>query len=1270
MISLKSVSSCFAFTPGKTRKRIGVASVLILMLQYLPALGQQMPQQQVPPQQPQQGQTSPAPQQGQQGPGQQASPAQQGQTPSVPKSNDAISRAKAALDKTAAQAAAQKALLIDPIPAKIAQVGDQITFKVVARDPSLTPGITFTYSLSGAPQGAYIDPQTGTFSWIPSVAGNYTFYVMVSDNLDTPRTASTQIQINVKQQLLPFGYSFFTDARNLVNYRRYALMNQYIPLGVREPPQFGLQSSGQVISNMQQLQQVPGLIGALQGQQNLFNGYGTGSSAIVPQNQLQLPQGSFNGSTNPVNPFQGTIGGAGGSAQGATGAQGQQLTPLQQYMINQLNLNPTAIQGLAQGQGQFGQGQPGAGQGLGQNPGQGFGSQGQSVFPNATGNAPTPGGQGMFNQTTPALGVATVGSQPAFNPASPIPAPGIPQVNLQTGGNSYSADAMRSFVGPWDMVGYNVWIPAPERYQLGPGDLLTAHFWSPTVSGQDVDLKVDERGDISVPMTGEKVSVRGQSLNQAQDYLKRKLQNIVKNADLTLTLKSLRTMTLTVIGDAYAPGSYQVPSVATLFNALYMFGGPADTGSLRDIELRRTDGSVRVFDMYKFLVYQDTKQDVPLQPGDTIWIAPVKARVTVTGEVLRPAIYEVGPNDHLRQLIDFAGGPKPTGVTQRVSLQTVSPGVGRTLRDVDLTAAGPESNPPVFDGDIAEVFSVRSEYTNEIVVDGAVDQPGNYAYMQGVTVADIIARARGLLKEAYPIRADLFRLNPDKSTTLLRVDLQRALVRDPAANFALRPNDRLVVYDVRDVEWRGDRRITLRGAVQKPGDYYRSDNMRVLDLLLQAGGLAPDAAPKGGYLQRTNPDGTLGPVINIDFLRAAVDPNANVELMDKDVLTVQTVQEAQYIPSQTVQILGAVQTPSTYPRGTNMKLSTLIHLAGGPNPNASNEVEIQHARVPDSTPRTKVSLSAVLAGNPEADVMVQDGDLVTIPERSDIQLTTQRVILMGAVQKPGPYAINGKTDRLSGLIARAGGPAPDAYIRGVEFYRDPKHLATDAQMSVSPRVQTAFNEVAQQQYQLAIARSDVEKARFISSAGGGAPAISLPGAGGTVSQSSVTIPYQVVAQQAVTPERSLTTDDLTPAGNLNIDLPDALRHKGGIHDVVLKDGDIIVVPTTPTTVTVVGAVIVPGSVVYEPGRSVGYYVNHGAGGYAFDAAKDHILVLRYGGQVVKATGSTRVQLGDIIWVPTQVMAAKFSDKTAEVEAVSKTVTSGAILLAILRALIK
>jgi protein involved in polysaccharide export with SLBB domain len=478
------------------------------------------------------------------------------------------------------------------------------------------------------------------------------------------------------------------------------------------------------------------------------------------------------------------------------------------------------------------------------------------------------------------------------------------------------ADALRHFVGPEAMLWMNVLMPAPERYQLGPGDLLTLRYWSETLEPREVTLRIDPQGALNLPMGG-RIIARGQTLPQLEETIRKALSRVIRNVEVTLTLRELRTMTIIIAGEAYAPGSYQMPAVATLFNALYACGGPSDNGSLRRIQLRRSDGSVHTFDFYRFLLNGDGNQDVPLQPGDIIFIPPVEGQVSVSGEVRRPAIYELLPKERLRDAIAFAGGVKPSGVAQRVSVTSVRPGEARQLIDANLLASDEANNPPLYDGDTVEVFSIRPVFANIVTIEGAVDQPGDYALTAGMTVADLVERARGLVEDAYIDRADLFRTNPDNTQTLIPVRLGQALQRDPQANVPLQKRDRLVVYAISDVAWMGDRRVEVLGAVQKEGTYYRADNMHVQDLLLQAGGVMPNAYVERAFLQRRNPDGSYGPLLAIDLRKAMLnDPEHNVLLQDRDMLMVYTREQAQFTPENVVTIDGAVQSPGDVsPRG-------------------------------------------------------------------------------------------------------------------------------------------------------------------------------------------------------------------------------------------------------------------------------------------------------------------------------------------------------------------
>ena len=1060
---------------------------------------------------------------------------------------------------------------------------------------------------------------------------------------------------NLEQPLEPFGYSYFAQAREAVEWRRQylrmlqaaAVTGQWGPL-LSTPPQRGLATQ-------------EAALGGTAGSQE----QGAPSVQLNPPQQGMVTPGRIREEPAPPpllrTPSATRPRSAVAAPSGTESAQGKSVQPAQGWPTSLSPQQPAATESAQQLWGI----QPGS---------------------TATRQQPTPGAEGSTSAATavqpqggqllqPSAPWAAVGPSvgaPATQGAQPYPLATTPPGLMPLP----SVDALRSFVGPDAMLYMNVVSPAPERYQLGPGDQLTLRYWSNTLEPAEVTLKVDERGYVALPLGGRLVA-RGQTLGELEASVRQAMSRVLRDVQVSLSLKELRTMGVLVTGEAYAPGSYQMPATVTLYNALYACGGPNLNGSLRRIQLKRSDGSTRSFDFYRFLLNGDGSQDVPLQPGDVIYIPLVDDRIAVKGEVQRPAIYEALPGERLRDVLRFAGGAKPTGVSQRVSVTTVQPGVARKLIDADLMQTDDANNPALHDGDTVEVMSIRPEAVNAVVLDGAVDQPGSYAVSPGMTVADLIEKARGTVPDAYLVRADLFRKNPDNTLKLIPIDLKRAIQREPDANVELQPRDRLVVYSMEDAQFTGYRQVEITGAVQRPNTYYRADGMRVQDLLLQAGGPLPEAFLDRAFLQRRNPDGTYGPMLTINLRKAmsGQEPD-NAVLQDRDTLAVYTRQQASYTPDNVVEIKGAVQSPGFYPRAESMRLSDALQLAGGVTPNAADEVEIARARSEAGTPPLEVSLQKMATGGPDADPLLADGDVITVRTRSDFRMKPWTVTVSGAVSRPGPYAITSKSERLSDIIRRAGGLTSDAFPEGVQFFRDPKLLTTQVQQGLTPRIRELLQVVNDEAYRRALARSDIERARSVQSSTNAAQAAAaLPTVGSLLTATGSTTPKAPVDMSAlpgrdlVTPARPLTDDDLLPAGNVNVNLVGALRSPGGKDDITLREGDVIIVPERPTTVAVTGAVVVPSAVTYESGRPLSYYTER-AGGLTPDAAEDRILLIRATGEVSVATRRSRVDLGDIIFVPTKVMSERLRDRQSEIDTIFRNITSGGIIYAVIRSLLK
>ena len=827
-----------------------------------------------------------------------------------------------------------------------------------------------------------------------------------------------------------------------------------------------------------------------------------------------------------------------------------------------------------------------------------------------------------------------------------------------------NADALAGAVDPLTQIGSNLTASIPPSYQLAPGDALTVRYWSATHPAHEFRATVDAQGSLTMEQ-GRRLVVRGLTLAQAEAVLRRQLAHLYRDVDVSVALKELRSIPVTVGGAAFSPGTYIVPSVATAFNVLYAAGGPTEAGSLRRIEVRRRGRLVGLLDVYKFVTVGAEAGDLPLQPGDLIYIPPHLSRVAIDGEVGSPALFELTSTETLRDGLHFAGGVKPSAAAQHVQVSTVRPGLARVLKDVDLHDDRQIAATPLYDGDSVDVFSVRDTLVNSVTVEGAVDQPGDYALAGGMRVADLLGRARGALPEAFPGRADLYRWNPDNTLSLIPVDLDKALGGDSAANIPLERWDRLKVYTREEVAWTGKREVTVRGAVQRPGVYYRSGNLRVRDLLLMAGGPTPEASLDRAVLLHQRGDGTYA----YEFVRLGAalqgDTAQDMTVQDNDVLAVYRVGEAQWTPQSVVSIQGAVVTPGDYPRGEGMTLGDLFRLAGGLLPGAGKRVSIAHARHPSSDAATTVVDFVPDRGralDPRDDITLADGDVVTVQSTGGFKDRAEIVTIKGAVNSPGPVILRGDKMRLSDAIREAGGLRPEAYAEGTEFNRTPSLIGTAGQRGLTRIISRLSDMINQSAYQREQAKSDVE--RIKATTGAAAPAGPLPTSGTPAAGAAVSSPLasQLAKRDLVSPPRVLGADDLAPSGNVAVNLANALRRPGGEDDITLMDGDTVTVPIMPTTVQVLGAVINSRAVLFHAGERVDYYVSN-AGGFTPDAARDRIVIIHTGGGLIPADKAGPLRPGDVIVVPTKVVAAKLSDgRGGGLDDIFRSVTSAAITL--------
>lgn len=384
---------------------------------------------------------------------------------------------------------------------------------------------------------------------------------------------------------------------------------------------------------------------------------------------------------------------------------------------------------------------------------------------------------------------------------------------------------------------------APEDYRLGPGDNLIISLWGRVQ--QEWNLTVDRQGAVFIPKVGE-IPAWGLTLTEFESRLEGHLNQVYTGYEKKVTLGKIRTIKVFVHGEVHAPGGYAVSSLSSLFNALYVAGGPTAHGSFRRIKLIRQSQTTPV-DLYDFLLYGDKKCDLPLQSGDVIFVPLSGPQATVRGSVKRPAIYELVGGEKISDLLTLAGGTAADAYLGRLMLDRIGSNDAREV--VDLNFGGTDKpDLALADGDDLSVFSIYQMRQNVVWVNGQVKHPGTFERTEGMRIVDLIGKGQLLPKNVYHERADLYRHHDDGRIEIVAVNLDSALTGNPAHNVSLENLDSLFVYSTDDVERK--KYVYIDGLVQRPGKYPLYDKMTVSDLIFLAGNLTESAYMLSAELAR------------------------------------------------------------------------------------------------------------------------------------------------------------------------------------------------------------------------------------------------------------------------------------------------------------------------------------------------------------------------------------------------------------------------------------
>lgn len=563
----------------------------------------------------------------------------------------------------------------------------------------------------------------------------------------------------------------------------------------------------------------------------------------------------------------------------------------------------------------------------------------------------------------------------------------------------------------------NLRIATPKNYQLGPEDELNIAIFGDVLD--NFKVKVSPEGTVKI-LNIAPIYVNGLTIEVASERIISRLRQLYQGlnkpgsgSSAQVTLGNVRSIKVTITGEAQMPGTYTVSSLSTIFNALYLAGGPSKNGSYRSIKLIRGNKIIRTLDLYDFLLKADQTDNIHLNDQDVIRISDYENRVEVSGEVKRPMTFEMTKGETFKDLLKFAGGFTEKAYTYTINVRR---NTSREIKLLNITQDEVE-NFLTQNGDKYTIGQIIERYENRIELEGAVFRPGMYALENGLsTIKELFKKSEGVREDAFLNRATITRKKENFDPEIISFDLGKVL-RGEVADIPLQREDVIKVFSVKNL--REKRVVNITGEVNQPGEFDYKEGMKVADLVLLAKGLKESASFSNLELARRiiNHGANQENANKIEIINFEIDGDLKISnkgsqlvLQPFDIISIRRAPS--YEEQRSVKVLGMVNYPGSYAIQTNkQKISDVLERAGG----LRIEGYLEGAKLLRNGITVGVNLKEVLSNpNSQENLQLMAGDELMIPR------LLQTVKLNGAVQNP--LAVSYKESfTLKDYVAEAGG---------------------------------------------------------------------------------------------------------------------------------------------------------------------------------------------------------------------------------------------------------
>ena len=744
--------------------------------------------------------------------------------------------------------------------------------------------------------------------------------------------------------------------------------------------------------------------------------------------------------------------------------------------------------------------------------------------------------------------------------------------------------------------------PVPNNYVLGTGDSIKVLMYG--INDTEIELIVNRDGAINFPELGS-LSLAGMTFLEASNYINDRVSKQMIGVDVSISIGQLRSIDVFMTGEAKVPGVYAVSGLSTVSQLLFVAGGITDIGSLRNIEIRRSNKLITTFDLYDLLTKGSAKDDIRLQSGDVVFVPTIKKSAFIDGAVRRPGKYELKDNEDISELFDLAGGLTNRAYKKQIQIERFDHSNELpSIINLDVTKSD-NAEYEIIDGDIIRIAEISDAQSNSVVLKGAIKRPGHYGWNESMRFSDIISSINDFSDNFDMNKAIIVRRKNDSNFYIETIgfNIKNALESPKSDDDPLlKLHDEILIFSVGyNVDILNDEQIY--NSEEDPyhplyGKEEKIENSSIEQTLSQTS--YPSMPPvMMTQNQRSDAEEQRIEMYNLKKMdEYSLLNKGKRRILLQPLNNILRQQASSSEPPELVSISGAVKVPGDYPLIRDASYMDLIELAGGYKDNAFIEAAEIRRTIMDSSGSMIIDTSDIdLRQLSSTKLNSRDHIHVRSVKDWDIRDT---VILSGEVFYPGSYLIS-PNETLSSVIKRAGGFTDESFIEGAIFTRE------SIKDKEREQLQILGDTIRRDQ----AARSMTKESEDFS-----------------VSSSEVEASISALLDSAV-------------YGRLIIDIP-RLMSGDSDADIVLQDGDELIIPKFTNAVTVVGEVRRAGSFVMQNNYDIDDYLSLAAGMTA-RGDQSEIYVIKADGSVNKNIkkrsllvfddGGNQIEAGDTIVVP-------------------------------------